>query len=116
MDVISCLLSYGCPDHVALDLGIRIRIVRIPDGHGHAWVIVHGRGLRAAEFGVYEDVIIVGVDPHHMRHGVAGLRDDGQGGEVLSLGELFDVGVEHGDPFVVEEGGLTKRKLLTSGR
>ena len=61
-------------DDPAANLGVGVRILPVPDRHGHAWIALDRLELGAVHLGVDQDVVVVGVDPHHVGHRGAGPR------------------------------------------
>ncbi len=51
------------------------------------WVSFHVESFLAAHLGIDEDVVVVGVHPHDVRHGLAAREQGGEGGKVLGLGK-----------------------------
>jgi hypothetical protein len=80
----------------AANLGVGVGVVGVPNRDGDTGVVVHSGRFGPTEFGVDEQVVVIGVDPHHVGHGMPRFWDNGEGGEVLAGSECFDLWLQHG--------------------
>ena len=67
---------------------IPVGVVALPDRHRHAGIALDRLELRAVHLGVDQHVVVVGVDPHHVRHRLTRREDDRERREVGRLREL----------------------------
>src|SRR5215213_10291055 len=100
VDVVSGLRPADGFDHLTSHLGVHVRPGVLPHGHGDSRVGLDRLELGAMHLGVDQHVLVIGVDPHHVRGDLPVGKVHADGAEVLAVGcQLLDRGFEHaGDP------------------
>ena len=91
VDVTSGAVTTHDVDDVAPHLRVLVRVLGVPDHHRHPRVVHHVDALLTVELCIDQHVIVVGIDPHHVRRRVSRRPKGGEPREVLPLREVSEL-------------------------